>query len=474
MKFLYASIITFLISLVFLFVQGIINYKFYRFNDRKVILERYLFDQFSKEVYSSINSYISLELKDKCNKVDKGFYLNLDTYFDCKGIYNSDLNKDCQNKIIKNSTLCPADQIKNLNLNNIGNLLDYDERAIYCKYYSKHKRNIIEFYNKKICVKKDSYNYEQLLANSISPNEKICPIGFKKCGILDTKRNILCWDSSKECPNILEIDNNQKDSLTEKLINNLKNDINSDIIISIIISENPPLNHEFDYDVRKKYTKLKDEEIQKFEDITGEDYKLFDTEYDNTFKYLDKSEDLNFTVRDFIDDTEQNKYNSGQNLNVYTRNYIGFKNVEELNKFKKKFPSQNESDNPLYKLSNSKHNPLVTIIFSAVFFAISIAYLILRIINILPSDIYEILFKIYFTIEILFFIAILIVISVHFSKYPQIHIDMDKRMKIVLDKYNKRTMDFQLYRIISLGLNSIAIVLMIISSCKSKKHNHQD
>ena len=474
MKFLYASIITFLISLAFLFAQGIINDKFYRFNDRKVILERYLFEQFSKEVYSSINSYISLELKEKCNKVDKGFHLNLDTYFDCRGIYNSDLHKDCQNKIIKNFTLCPADQIKDLSLNNLGNLLDYDERAIYCKYYSKHKRNIIEFYNKKICVKKDSYNYEQLLANSISPNEKICPIWFKKCGILDTKQNILCWDSSKKCPNILENGDDQKNDLINNLIDNLKNDINSDIIISIIISENPPLNHEFEYNVKKKYTKLSDEEIQKIENIAGQDYKLLHTEYDNTFRYLDKSEDLNFTVRDFIDGEEQNRYNLDQNLNVYTRNYIGFKNVEELNKFKKHFPSQNESDNSLYKLSNSKHNPLVTIIFPAVFFAISIAYLILRIINILPSDIYEILFKIYFAIEILFFIAILIVIIVHFIKYPQIHIDMDRRMKIVLDKYNKRRMDFQSYRIISLVINSIAIVLMIISSCKSKNHNHQD
>ena len=477
MKFLYISIIIFLISLVFLFIQGIINNKFYRTNDRKIIVERYLYEQFSEEIYSSINRYISYDLTNKTDECQfgDGFYLNLDTYFDCRGIYNKDLNKFCQNEIINNNTECLPDKTIDINLNNINKSFEYDERAIYCKYYSRYKMDIKELFNKKICIKKDAnnlYKYEDLLKNSISSNEKFCPYGFKKCGILDTKKNILCWDSSKDCPRILnvpETEKNEVNNLTDYLIN----DINSDIIISIIISENQPLNHEFNTIVKNKYTKLSDEEKNKRKNISGEDYKLFDSEYDNTYKYLENSEQMNFKVENFSNNIEKYKYNLDQNLNVYTRNYIGFKNLEELHTFQLHFSADNPTDNPLYKLSYSRHNPLITIIFSVVFFVISIAYLILKIINKLADDIYAYLLKIYSAIDILFFIGGIIIVIYHFVIYPLISIDMDERMKVVLDKYNKRRMDFQKFRITSIIINSISIVFLFISY-KKTDHNHQD
>ena len=166
-----------------------------------MIVERLLYEQFAQEVYASINSKILFDLKQDCENDEniKKISLNLDTYFDCRGIYNSDLHKDCQNQIINNYTKCPSDRKYTINMNNLENELDYDERAIYCKYYSKFKRNISTIYDKSLCEKKSiSYNYEHLLSNSISPNEKNCPRGYKKCGILDTKKNILCLDV---CPN---------------------------------------------------------------------------------------------------------------------------------------------------------------------------------------------------------------------------------------------------------------------------------
>ena len=472
MKFLYISIIIFLISLIFLFVQGIKNNKFFS-NDRQMIVERLLYEQFAQEVYASINSKILFDLKQDCENDEniKKISLNLDTYFDCRGIYNSDLHKDCQNQIINNYTKCPSDRKYTINMNNLENELDYDERAIYCKYYSKFKRNISTIYDISLSEKKSiSYNYEHLLSNSISPNEKNCPRGYKKCGILDTKKNILCLDV---CPNnIIESkknDDNMEKELSEDLIIYLKNNMNSDIIVSIIISENQPLNHEFNYLLKMTHTKLKEEEKQIINNITGEDYKLFDTEYDNTYKLLENSDFLKLKVKDF--QSESNNYNSNQKLNVYTRNYIGFKNLDELKKFKEDFKSEKLNDNPLYKLSSSGHKPLITIIFSVVFFIISLAYIIVIIINKIPDNINEILFKIFFAIEILFWLAAPLIIVYHFIKYNKINIDMDERMKVVLDKYNKRRIDFQLFRIISWILNTLSLILLILFCKNNNKHN---
>ena len=54
--------------------------------------------------------------------------------------------------------------------------------------------------------------------------------------------------------------------------------------------------------------------------------------------------------------------------------------------------------------------------------------------------------------------------ALHYSRFPQIHIKMDNRMEYVLDKYNLRTILCQLFRIIGLGFNLIAIVLFFVFS----------
>lgn len=84
-----------------------------------------------------------------------------------------------------------------------------------------------------------------------------------------------------------------------------------------------------------------------------------------------------------------------EKLNIYTRSYIGFKNVEELNKFKEKFNDQDYKDNPLYKFSSKGHHPLVTIIISVVFICVIFAYFILYCTNKLSKEIYQVLFAIF-------------------------------------------------------------------------------
>lgn len=490
MKYLYISILFFFISLVFLLIQGIYNNKFYRFKDREIIVERTLFEQFAYEVYSSIDNLLPFiyDINENCvNKFELN--LNLDTYFDCKGIYDKDLHPSCQDAIVRNYTLCRSKGLIDLDLDNLGNILDYDERTLLkCRYYSKYTRKITEILkNNLICLNyNNDYNYEYLLANSVSQYNydgslNFCGYGFKKCGILDTKNNLLCLPENQDCPiNYINISEVQYDISIKKNDTNYMNFQRNNslpIIISMIISENQPLNHEWDRIVIESVKKISDEDSNKRRELSVKDFMLIDTDNDNTYNKVSLSEYFNLQVKDIGDHhtiigIHSNKYRENQALNIYTRNYIGFKNVDELNKFKKKFNNQDYTDNPLYKLSNSGHNPLVTIIFSAVFIAITIAYFILLFFKIFQQEIYKILFFIFGAIVLIFWLADLIIIAVHFVKYRPINIDMDDRMKKVLDRYNRRSLLCQLYRIIALALNTFSTLFIFLSLFKGNNKLH--
>ena len=491
-KFFYISISFFLLSLFLLLVQGIINNIFSSSNARKYIVEKSLYEQFSYEVYSSINKKLAttISLKSECSPEEEKFEfnLNLDTFFDCRGIYTDDLNSDCQNEIVNNYTNCEPDSEISININDNWNILDNDHRNLYCQYYSKFTRRISVLYNKKIC-QSNMYDYETLLKNSVPRynykrdiNE--CIGGFKKCGILDTKENILCLSENTECPkNIIREssgfeNNNLEIQIDDNKYISLFNDNNLDIINSIIISENQPLNHEWEKMIRETSEKLESEEKKKRRTLNGGDFQLLDSKEDYSYRILNGFNYSYLNVahikaNNSIEGFNRNIYNLKQNLNIYTRSYIGFKNSKELDKFKIKFNDKNDTDNPLYQLSTSKHNPLITIIIPGFFIGLSIAYLVLKINNIFGSLISKIFFYIFFIIVILFFVAEFITIFVHHHNYPKIEIDMDGRMRKVLDKYNHRTFKCIICREISIIFNGISIVSISISLYKNKKNHDQ-
>ena len=489
--FFYISTGSFLVSLILLLIQGIINYAFVNFNIRKYIVERTLYEQFSYEVYSSINKKLStsISLKSECSPEEETFEfnLNLDTFFDCRDIYTDDLNSYCQNAIVTNYTNCEPDSKIVINYNDNWNILDYDHRKEYCQYYSKFTRKISILYNKKICQSKyNIYDYEYLLKNSVPNNNykndvNECIGGFKKCGILDTKGNILCLSDNIECPKnkIRESSGLENNGLEVEIDDNkyisLDNDNNLNIINSIVISENQPLNHEWEKMIREIHEKLESEEKKRRRTLNGEDFKFLNLKEDSgygilngfQFSYLNVS---HIKANNSIEGFDRNIYNLKQKLNIYTRNYIGFKNYEELVRFKKYFNDKNETDNPLYQLSSSKHDPLTTIIIPVVFICISIAYLVLKIKNIFGGIISKILFYVFFIIIMLFWVAEFITILVHCLRYPKIYIDMDNRMKEILDLYNKRTLTCQICRKISIFFNTISIIIISISLYKNNKN----
>jgi hypothetical protein len=224
--------------------------------------------------------------------------------------------------------------------------------------------------------------------------------------------------------------------------------------------------------VRETEEKIDDKLAQERRDISFRDLKLLDIGDNEDTKYhlLDSLKDLNIKVEDVnnnnnIKGYSDTKYNKNQILNIYARNYIGFKNIDELYEFKKIFNNEDYKDNPLYKLSSSKHNPLITVVIPSAFFVLSIVFLVFKIKNIFNGSFLKIIFYIFFCLIILFMIGELVIIIYHFKKYPSIHIDMDDKMKKILDLYNKRTMKCQICRIISLVLNFISLVFAIISLC---------
>ena len=479
----------FLFSQIFLLFQGLKN--FYEFKDKKMIVERTLFEQFSEEVYESINTPFSLfSLVDDCYDSDAlQINLNMDTYFDCKNIHSSDLKSECQRNIVKNYTDCSPDSYRDINFDTDQDLLKYeyrinfDKRMIYCSYFSNLTQKLLKVDEKYICR---NYlvrsSYENLLSNSFPLNDiygvpNSCPEGKKKCGILDTKNNILCLDNYLPCPYNTIIEQDSKDEGQIVLFNRsfkANIDENKPIITSVIISENQPMNHEWKKYIKELYNDLDEDEIREKRSLTKNDFELLGKGDDNTYQKLN----IQLTVKEIsetcdIKAFDSSRYNMNQKLNIYTRNYIGFKDVEELNNFKTYFNEKDPMDNPLYKLSCSKYNPIMTMTFASFFLLLDILYIIF-LCNALKrekNDLNFSLVKVFLAINIILLAVELFNIAFHFIKYPKIKIDMDNRMKAVLDLYNERTFSLQLYRIISVAFSVISIILTPIRGWKIGDEN---
>ena len=471
----------FCLSQIFLLVQGAKNYKFFRFNDDEIIIERTLFEQFSEEVYESINTpLMSYTFKNSCSISDQIYIsLNLDTYFDCTDLYTSDLREECQNNIVPNYTDCtPGTSNNNFNFNYNRDFLNYEYRIVndprisYCEYFSKYTQKISKLDDKYICKDSYEYSYDNLLYNSV-PLKDIngmynnCPSGTNNCGILDTKNNILCLNSNWNCPNNYFYERSSSSSSTIKLYNRFIQgsfEYDKPIIISVIISENRPMIHEWKTYVKELYNDLDDEEIKKRRSLTKKIFRLIGKEEDDTYQKLDISVyTKNITESNYIKNYQSGKYYNDQLLNIYTRNYIGFKNSEELNDFKSIFNEKDPMDNPLYKLSSSGHNPIITITFSTVFLFLDLVNIFFIIFCFKKGNNYNpTIIKIFIAINSVFFLVELFIIAFHFYKYPKINIDMDDRMKKVLDLYNDRTFNFQVYRIISVVFSFVSLSLTSI------------
>ena len=415
------------------------------------------------------------------------FSLNLDTFYDCREIFNSDLDEKCQDKIINNYTRCNHGGDIDFSSETY-RMEEYDERNIYCNYYfSRFTQKKQKFQdNNYICKNKNNeIYYDQLLIKSIKQKDytngvKYCPPYTDYCGILDTKDNVLCLET---CPDYIFEFSSTSRGISVKINNNnylvLNNPGYSEqkISISAIFSENRPLNHDWDKMIKETFEDISKKNSNKRRTAISPDFNLIDELNDNTYSFITpannniKISDIISKIKGLNEEETRKKYNIEQTLNLYTRNYIGFEDIDELNKFRKIFNDKDDTDNPLYKLSSSGHDPLITIIIACLFLCAAIAYLILLFYKKIKEELFNISIFAFIIILGLFLISDLIIIIYHFVEYPTISIDMDSRMKKVLDKYNRRTINCQLYRIISLVFKITSEVLIGIYVYKKRNKN---
>ena len=494
--FFILAVFFFFLAQIFLLVQGIKNLKFSKYDDKKIIVEKLLLEQFSQEVYESINTPFSLySLQEVCSDSDIfPISLNLGTFFDCQGIKTIDLKEECQDKIVKNYTDCSPDSFRDYNFDydqylfNPGYRLNHDPRVLYnCYYFSNFTQKLIKLGDKYICKTNTIQStYERLLYDSepltdIYGNPNNCANGKKLCGILDTKNNILCLDNNLPCPNNLfseSVYGNGKYSLYNRSFQTNFN-AKKPIITSVIFSENQPMIHEWKLYVKDTYDDLNEEDKIKARSISKKDFELIGKSEDNTYQKLG----IQFSVQEIsenniIKNFDSSNFNVNQKLNIYVRNYIGFKNIDELNDFKTIFNEKDQMDNPLYKLSCLKYNPphIATIVFSSCLLVFEIFYIIFQSIS-LKSDnhkCYSRLLIAFLIINIIFFVIELVIIAFHFFYYPEIDIDMDERMKKVLELYNERRLSLQIYRIISVVFATASLILNTIKGFGGEEGNREE
>ena len=409
--------------MILLIIQGFKNNKYNDFNLIKIIKERVLYEQITYEIYENIKNLVILDLKVESICEDNykpiNFTIKLNPYYNFK--YNT---------------------------------------------------NITHLFNKQFCIPKyelfqDKYNeselkYEELIKHSVNKEEivnnnlgNICENGYKPCGILDTKNNILCFPIKYNCPlNDLIISNSYDYDLIDNgysqvlLDNNISIYLNTNenidrpIIISIFLSFDKPWEHEWQEIIAYKEGEKYEDENKKREEFLFENYDkyMISTTEQNKFyisldniKYWEKIDNFSSKIKD-IELEDLSKF-----YNVFYKNYIGFKNYEELKNFIKIFNMNDYKDNPLYKFSKT----LVPYIASEFFcFLFAIIFLIAFCQQIYLYYQKKDLIECSYILVIPFnFVYCIIYISLYFSdyvKFKKLEFNFDEQIQKIFDLYTKR------------------------------------
>jgi hypothetical protein len=454
------------------------NIKFVHSQSKDVIGERLLYEQFSTEIYSNINSFPFSRIYTEEENENSNNYLNvevkLDPYFDCKGVKKGLLNEICQDKLVNNFTCCKSEccirtddnmvcsnYSFNLQQSHYDNdkILNYNEdelyddpRRRYCYYFNKYIRDTHTLSQINLYKENYAFNYVSIISNEDSSIYfgKESKSGYTDCGEIDTLKNHL-YVKDTSCP-VNYITKNGNNFIFEGLPS-----YSFTIFVRNIISEIPPNIHEWKNEYEKTdYNYLK--EINKFVNQNSSYYKKMDV----SFNIEELSEFYNY----------EDKVNKHQEFYWYTTNYIGFESHEELKKFFEYFDENDNTNNNLYKISKKLFPSYTSLIFGVLLIIACLLYTIYLIIilvkNKKPIKLIIIIKKI---IDILTTIGGIIyyVVCAH-STYRSINIKMDKNYMEVLNLYNKRRKQiYFLYGIIIISFNLIYEIFLYFFKFKSNK-----
>ena len=284
----------------------------------------------------------------------------------------------------------------------------------------------------KYCAKRMNKKYEELLSEF--NQNKNCDIEF------DTKKHYFCSDDYNY------IDYNYTFSSTPIIVENIFSTVPLNYInikntyrISMLLN-------------KKKYDEPKAlKELNKLKEISEKNIRDAFKKSDDSFYSYYKEKEI-FNLGDLISGDEPvfekfkgNNFLKSGNIIWYTRNYIGFKNVDELKKFKEYFDEKDYKNNSLYKISTSKlifDISLTSIIIIGILFISEIVYLLyllkerkdILIIDI-PKKI-SIFFLIISSFSFAFFLIIYLACFIY--NFDDIEINMELFFQRVIEKYMER------------------------------------
>ena len=481
------SIFLLIISCVLIFTQSIKNLIYNYSNDKTILAEKLVYQQFSHDVYSNIKNKIiyGFEPVPYDNDCPEGkevlkIPIKLDSYYDCEDIKGYNLANICENKISKSSICCSNECCeeniylkqtfcREKNISNIQIEEADDIRNEKCNYFNVYNGKFSKIANHKICIKRYEFNYEILLKLN---KDNICE--GEHCFFFDTKNHCIC---------------------NEDLKNELYS-LNDSIIVKIISSEINPSFFEYETILKEsilnnqiKITKKQKDNLNKYKILNNKNiYDAFFKDkkeiqkagnkyynYQSSFKLKDILSDKNdYILQNYIN----NQYIKEKYIGLYTRNYIGFKNSDELEKFQKIFSEDDPTNNPLYKICGIIYPNWETVIIIFLFF-IAIIYIFYLQVHyfiidkniknemIMGCDSYR---------QIVTMVLLIIYLALYLYRYIyqfiEIKIDMEIYYKIVLDKYNERRIQsLLLAAVILLCINFIIelanfLLMIIINSQK--------
>lgn len=475
--------------------QAFINYNFHNYKTKKLTAERLLYEQFSQEIYDNIQRKPFLRIykeEDEDNtrpsNGNLNFEIKIDSYFDCQGIKDDELNeKICQDKVITNYTCCRSEccfrsnaendniycndysfilyQIPSKNKELIYNDEEKfeDPRIKYCKYFNKYNGET-DYYdnNKKLKYEIFEFNYEELMLNK-NNNFFIGKSNIDNkidCGILDTLGNHLYKNNiaGYYCPKTIS------DPILTTNYENSNNDYSDkSIIIRNILSEIPPYIHEWKNNLISLTNENTKQNSMK-ESININDFNKIISTDTNYYHQIQTSFTTISNVGIYNIDP---KINSNTKLNWYILNYIGFGTSEDLNNFEKIFIKNEPQNNPLYKIGINLYPLSETFIIGFIFIFLFILYIILLSIslyklknNTLSNIILLIISFIIKEVLIIFtVVAGWTVYIIKLKEFYHIDIDMDIHYKEILDLYNRRRI--QIYFLIGLIFISLIFILEV-------------
>ena len=455
-----------ILACILIFSQTIKNL-YYNYSKNKTILaEKLIYRQFSHDVYSNINNKIYYQLEaipysEECpeGKEILQFPIKIDSYYDCENIKkneSNELNEDiCQNKISKSSICCQNDCCeKNIYLEQTicreknYKIIEEEEyndiRKNLCSYFNVYNGKFTKILKMTICAKRYFLNYENLLKFY---NDNNC--GDKSCLYYDSKNHCICDNNLKENSILIFGQAILNLNLTNCIVKNIFSEINPNFFEYETILEESILNNKI------KITQNEKEKVNMYKVINKKNiYDAFfkdkkDLQINGNKYYINQT---TFLLGSLMDDNEEyifknyleNEYMKTKNIKWYTRNFIGFKDYDELTKFQEYFDEKDPMNNPLYKITYNIYPNwesiiiLVLLILALIFAFIFQTYIFIKVNNIKDSW-----FIIVNSFRQLSLITLLIIyLSLFLFRYNftlhKIDIDIEIYYKIVLEKYNER------------------------------------